>query len=337
MTKFLPAELLMKQHPDNRLTAARKEATDWWVRLDGQDITPQQYQLFSDWLDSDPLHVQAFDELTQLWGELDAVKPRMILPKVRHPKDTAKQASNWPQGVFSPFAVQGATGLALCCLLFWFSPLGFWLQADFYTGIGEMRSVQLSDGSKVHLNSDSALAVAIDGSSRQLELLKGEALFEVSPDRNRPFQVHAGHGTVTALGTAFNIRLTGERARVTVTEHSVAIKLDQDEQTTKLEEGQQLVFDNRHGIGETQLADTHAVTAWQRGKLVFQNQPLGEVIAELNRYHHGYLMISDAGIAQRRVNGVFRTDDPMAVLDALQTSLQLHSTRLSDYWVLIHR
>jgi transmembrane sensor len=83
--------------------------------------------------------------------------------------------------------------------------------------------------------------------------------------------------------------------------------------------------------------DTQAATAWQRGKLVFQNRPLGEVLAELNRYHHGYFTINDSAITQRRVNGVFRTDQPLAVIDALQNSLKLHSTRLGGYWVILHQ
>jgi transmembrane sensor len=214
------------------------------------------------------------------------------------------------------------------------------LRADFHTGYGEMRDIRLSDDSIVHLNSNSALAVHIDGSQRQLTLLQGEAWFEVSPDKARPFQVHAEHGTVTALGTAFNIRLRNSQTEVSVTQHSVAIDVEQAEGRALhavVGEGQQLVYDQQAGLGNIKTIDSRTVTAWQRGKLVFENQPLGEVMAELNRYHRGYLLISDDSIAQRRVNGVFRTDQPLAVIDALESSLSVHSTRINDYLILLHR
>jgi transmembrane sensor len=229
----------------------------------------------------------------------------------------------------------------MCCLVLWlFSPLPILLRADFHTGYGEMRDIRLSDGSIVHLNSNSALAVSIDGNQRQLTLLQGEAWFEVSPDSNRPFQVHAEHGTVTALGTAFNVRLRGSQTEVSVTQHSVVIDTEQDDGQALhaiVSEGQQLAYDPQTGLGNVKAIDSQVVTAWQRGKLVFQDQPLGEVIAELNRYHRGYLLVNDDSIAQRRVNGVFRTDQPLAVLGALESSLQLHSTRINDYFILLHR
>jgi transmembrane sensor len=229
----------------------------------------------------------------------------------------------------------------MCCLALWlFSPLPILLRADFYTGYGERRDLALNDGSVVHLNSNSALAVHIDSKQRQLTLLKGEAWFEVSPDKSRPFQVHAEHGTVTALGTAFNIRLRNSLAEVSVTQHSVAIDVEQAEGQalhTVVKEGQQLVYDQLAGLGNIKAIDAQTVTAWQRGKLVFENQPLGEVMAELNRYHLGYLVISDNSIAQRRVNGVFNADQPLIVLGALESSLQLHSTRINDYLILLHR
>lgn len=327
----------MKQASDPRPSATIKtQATDWWIRLDSGEFDQQQYQSFQHWLNADPSHAIAFADVTKLWGELDALKPLFAARAASRQKPRTIQ-SRWISTRFSPRFAHWSTGLAVCCLLFWLSPLGLPLRADFHTGVGEIRRIQLSDGSSVTLNSDSALSVSIDAGVRNLDLLQGEALFQVSPDKNRPFRVHAGNGSVTALGTAFNIRLGTRGTEVTVTEHSVEVTLDRGMQASRLEEGQSLTFDSRHGIGAAQIADTGAITAWQRGKLIFQDKSLGEVIAELNRYHHGYLLISDVSIAQRRVNGVFNTRDTLAVLDALQASLQIKSTRIGDYLILLHR
>lgn len=324
----------MPPQSDTNPTIIQSEATAWWVQLDSDQTNPQQIAAFRHWLKQNPAHQTAFDKVTQLWGELDAIKTLPIHSPNQYLLDNCLNRRQHPF-YFSRF-LQYSSALALCCFLAWISPLGLYLQADFHTDAGEMRTINLSDGSTVHLNSNSALSVSMSSNSRQLSLLKGEAWFVVSPDKNSPFQVHAESGTVTALGTAFNIRLHDDSAEVTVTEHSVAIALDQ--QTTRLEQGQRLTYSKQHGINAAQPVDTNLATAWQRGKLIFQNQALGEVIAELNRYYsHGALFISDDSIAQRRVNGVFRTDKPLAVIDALESALQLHSTRIGDYLIVLHR
>ncbi len=310
-------------------TAIKAAANAWWVRLDSDTVSARERDEFTRWLAADPQHRQAFDAVAALWGELDAIKHRVAKPEIMTAK-TPLLHRLW-----------AVPALAMCCLMLWlFTPLPIVLRADFHSGYGEIRDIRLSDGSVAHLNSNSALAVHIDDSRRQLTLLQGEVWFEVSPDSTRPFRVHAEHGTVTALGTAFNIRLRDGQAEVSVTEHSVAVEVEQAQgraQHAVVGEGQQLVYDSKAGLGDIKTIDSRTVTAWQRGKLVFQDRPLAEVIAELNRYHRGYLLISDSSIAQRRVNGVFRTDQPLAVLGALESSLPVHSTRINDYLILLHR
>ncbi|MDD1619984.1 MAG: FecR family protein [Methylococcaceae bacterium] len=309
--------------------AIKAAARDWWTRLDSDTASARDRAEFDRWLAADPLHKQAHDQLCSLWGELDAIKIRVAKPAAIAPKNALWR---WQWAVPT---------LAMGCLALWlFSPLSVLLRADFHTGFGETRDIRLSDGSTAHLNSDTALAVRIDDGQRQLTLLKGEAWFEVSPDKARPFQVHAEHGNITALGTAFNVRLRDSRTEVSVTQHSLAVDVEQAHGPALhavVDEGQQVVYGSQTGLSAPQNIDTQAVTAWQRGQLVFENRPLGEVVAELNRYHRGYLLINDAEITERRVNGVFRTDQPLAVLDALEISLKLHSTRVGDYLVLLHR
>ncbi|MFZ2452498.1 MAG: FecR family protein [Methylovulum miyakonense] len=313
----------------DRRTAIRNAATAWWVRLDADADDSSQQDAFQQWLAEDPAHAAAFAEISRLWGELDALKPQVptLGLAATNPKIRTRRSQSIRK--YAPLA------MAATVLWFCFSPLWVWLQADYQSPVGVSRSIHLNDGSTVVLNSDSALAVNINAQTRELNLLKGEAWFQVSPDPGRPFRVHAGEGTVTALGTAFNIHVGEGRTEVTVTEHRVAVLLDSGISTANLQQGERVVY-SRQAISLAEAVDTQAAIAWQRGKLVFQNLPLGEVLAELNRYHHGYFTITDSALAQRRVNGVFRTDQPLAVLDALQSSLKLHSTRLGSYWVILH-
>lgn len=314
----------------DRRTAIHDAAINWWVRLDAEANDSSQQLAFQQWLAENPAHAAAFAEISNLWGELDALKPPV--PTLGRVASNSKTRTRRSQTIrkYAPLAMAAAV------LLFCFNPLWLWLQTDYQSPVGTNRTIHLNDGSTVVLNSDSALAVNINSQTRELSLLKGEAWFQVSPDPARPFRVHAGDGSVTALGTAFNIHVGEGQTEVTVTEHRVAVLLDSDISTTHLQQGERVVY-SRQAISPAEAVDTQAATAWQRGKLVFQNRPLGEVLAELNRYHHGYFAITDSALAQRRVNGVFRTDQPLAVLDALQNSLKLHSTRLGGYWVILHQ
>lgn len=315
-------------NPNTDKTIIQEQATAWWVRVDSGDLSKAEQVEFLQWQKAHPAHRVAFEEVCRLWGELDELKSHRKPAKLPLAAPVKKSFWNWQYGT--------ALLATACLLLLLVNPLSILLRADFSTGIGETRKLQLADGSSVYLNSDSALAVNITPTSRQLNLLKGEAFFNVSPDRERPFSVLAGKGTTTALGTAFNIRNLAEGAEISVTEHSVAVSFNGDTPAI-VSEGQRVSYAENTGPGRPSEVDAHSVTAWQRGKFIFQNKPLGEVIAELNRYHRGLLRITDSGIVDQRVSGVFRIDQPLIVVNALEKSLNLHSTRLTDYVVLLHR
>lgn len=314
--------------PDNIKT----QASAWWVRMDSGTMDGNEQAQFEAWVNANPAHRQAFDQVNLIWQELDAIKDRLAAampPPARKPSR------------FNPWQWGTALLAAIYLLFVVAQPINIWLHADESTGIAEMRTVQLVDGSTAQLNSETALSINITYTGRELTLLKGEAQFKVAPDPKRPFKVRAGNGVTTALGTAFNIHHSKASTEVTVTEHSVSVQLDKDAENSiapiTLANGQQVAYNPDNGLGVITNADTQLTTAWQRGKLVFQGKPLGEVIAELNHYHRGYFLIADPTIANRRVNGVFSTDKPIAALDTIEKSLGLRSNRLSHYLVLLHR
>ncbi len=314
--------------------SVKAEARAWWVKLDDGSDDPELLAQFERWLAADAAHLEAYRRLELLWRDLDELEHR----PASSPGDFLHK---WRKPVPSKIWLRARLPLALAAslALWWLSPWSLGLRADFHTGFGEVRDIELSDGSVAHLNSNSALLVQFGAGQRRLTLLRGEALFEVSPDPAKPFQVQAGNGLITALGTAFNVRVDGDKVEIGVTEHRVALDLQGGSglQHDVLVEGEQAMFSRENGIGPARAVDKLAATAWRRGKLVFQNRSLGDVIAELNRYHRGLLLIGDASLAERRVNGVFRTDQPLAVLATLESSLHIHSTRVGDYLILLHR
>jgi len=224
-----------------------------------------------------------------------------------------------------------AVAVAALVAVLGFDSLSILWLADYRTGAGETKVVTLADGTRVHLDARTAVAVDFSARHRGVRLLDGEAWFEVARDSSRLFTVSAGGETITALGTAFDVATERARTEDTVTAHRVAVAANGVRKT--LDKGQQASFGPSLALGPPRKVE--AATAWRRGKLMFQDQPFGEVVAHLARYHHGYVFVTDAATRARRVSGVFRTNDPPAALRALVRSLGLRATWLTDYLVLI--
>lgn len=305
---------------------ARQEAAEWYFRRDAGALSAEEDAQFQLWF-AVPAHRRAYEELAATWAALGTI-PRTKTPLPARPPV-------W----------RGRTGLAGAALaaaivLALIIPQSGWFllwQADAATAIGETREVTLADGSIVTLNTDSAIAIAYDTSERRIRLLRGEALFTVAKDAGRPFTVETQGGTAQALGTAFTVRDEDDGATVAVVESRVAVRYPANAAgTVTVSPGEAVSY--AHGrLGPVEPVDIDELTAWRRGKLIFVDRPLGEVIDELNRYHRGRLQIIDPAIRSHRVSGVFSTGDPLAVVDALETSIGLHSTRLTRYLVLLHR
>jgi transmembrane sensor len=314
------------------LAELQEQARHWWVRVHSGTMDTIEQSQFQFWLNANPLHKSAFEDINSLWRELDGIKG--LIDNVESTtKPKPRRTVRWQ------WAIPALAACLLVAVLYPSASIKF--RADESTDIAETRTVHLADGSTVQLNSETALSINITKTTRELNLLQGEAQFKVSPDPNRPFKVRAGNGIVTALGTAFNVRHNRQSAEVTVTEHKVAVKLDgnpanQDTETI-VAQGQQVAYDPDNGLSAVKTVDTRIATAWQRGKLVVQDKPLSEVLAELNHYHRGYFIVSDPAIAQHRINGVFNTDNPIAALNAIEKFQHLHSNRISHYLVLLHR
>jgi transmembrane sensor len=211
------------------------------------------------------------------------------------------------------------------------------LQADAYTATGETRTVALDDGSSVILNTASAIAVDYSRSVRRVRLLRGEAVFTVAKDASRPFLVDADGGEARALGTAFAVRRNDGGATVTVIESRVGVSYPRGiSPGVELSPGEAVRYSTA-GLGRVRAVDADTETAWRRGKLIFVDRPLGSVVAELNRYHSGRIQITDDSIGGHLVSGVFDTGDSVRALDAIESSLGLHSTRVTNYLILLHR
>jgi transmembrane sensor len=213
------------------------------------------------------------------------------------------------------------------------------VSTQYRSAMGERRTVDLPDGSVVHLNTNSTISVTYTDDQRHVDLERGEVWFQVSPNKQRPFHVDAGEARITAVGTAFNIYLDNNSTDVTVTEG--VVEVSDIGQTDRRLRAAELLLENQRlitGIDGWELSSSDDVSkqmAWQRGELVAEEMPLPAVIEQLERYKQTRIIIADPNVAALTVSGVLQLDQPEASLSAIAVSLDLQITPLSDTSVLL--
>ncbi|TAJ84773.1 FecR family protein [Reyranella sp.] len=324
------------------------EAATWVIRLGRGPLPDDERHEFDRWLGEDYRHRAAFERARSTWAELGELR--------RAPGKLLDDVTSSPQPSFVPSAGRRLTpavmrrAMAAMVLvivgmglgLFWFGDPLLLLEADYRTLPGENRSVTLADGSLVQLNAASALVVRFDGRERRVELLAGEAYFTVAPrteNETRPFVVVAANGTATALGTEFLVDRDREGADVTVVEHQVEISATTTREkraSIVLSPGQSVRYDRTSGIGNAREVNLQRATAWRRGELVFDKARLSDVVAELNRYRRGRIIISDGSLADRRVSGFFRTDELDGALASMTRELGARALNLPPFLTVLY-
>ncbi len=300
-----------------------EEAAGWVARLQSSDATEGDRAQFQAWLGRDDAHQSAFEEFQTLWADLKQVS----LPSERQQK---RRLSNVAK-------VGNAVGL---CVVIGLSAslyrMGFVdrFRADHYTTVGEVRSLTLEDGTRVALNTDTAIAIRFSDGERRVELLRGEAFFDVAANPEKPFLVADDDITATAIGTRFGIRTatSGLASDVQVQEGRVEVRSSNDNAMLKAGETASLSAD---GALSVEKADVANAVAWKDGHLVFSGQPLRDVLATLERYRPGNIAVLGEDTAQLRVSGVFNLNDTDDALRVLEQNLPVRVTYLTGALVLV--
>ncbi|MBD9357065.1 FecR domain-containing protein [Methylomonas sp. EbA] len=234
---------------------------------------------------------------------------------------------------------QSLTLAAACCAMLAVTltalyPPAFW-RADYSTGKGEQRSVTLADGSRVMLNTGTALAIHFDAGLRRVELLAGEAFFEVAKNPQQPFVVAAAGSEVRAVGTAFAVKLQSEQTQVELVEGIVEIQDEGQQHYERLAVGQSASID-ANGIALKHAGHPDGMALWRAGYLQFDGLPLRDAIAQINQYRPGRVVLLNTALADKRISGLFRLDaldQAIASLNAAIPALQIVS--ITPYLVVL--
>lgn len=300
-----------------------EEAARWVARLQSADATDQDWRDLQLWLDRDPAHQAAYDEFKNLWADLKDVSI---------PSDRLKNLRMSRRAAASSIVSIGIIAILSITLY----RMGFidHMRADHYTLVGEVRSVTLADGSRVDLNTDSAIIVRYSQGERKIQLLRGEAFFEVARNPERPFVVDESSLKATALGTQYSVRAASDDSLGTVRVEHGRVEVTSRQQQVLLEAGEAANLTAKGGFALTK-ADVANETAWRTGKLVFSGQPLREVLVTLERYRRGRILVLDNAAADQQVSGIFDVKDTDQALRVLEENLPVSVTHLTGLVVVV--
>lgn len=328
------------------------QAIDWLVKLRDDQLDDSDLDAFAEWLRQAPEHGEAFAAAEQLFNDMVSTSatpaPTETASTAVHALETAKVMPLRRQAAKSakPRWLAPAIGIAAA----WLLAVGLVMPkqshpfsdyfSDYRTQTGELREIQLSDGSHLLLNTNSSVSVDFDTDSRRIVLHHGQVRFTVAKDAQRPFEVIADHLSVRALGTVFEVyKHDDAETRVIVQEHAVAAAIadrDGPSGSVKIGEGQQLHYKPGQPLPQPEPTKLDQATAWQQHRLLINDRPLLELITELERYRLGRIFLADPELKQLRVSGVFSMDNPESTLTTLSQVLALKQTRIGP-WVVLHR
>lgn len=318
-----------------------QEAADWLAKLDGGNLSHAQRTALRAWLSQDPEHARALKCLAAIWSDMDELLNET--PPAQRPGDA---------GLFSLLFGRRWLTASLATLCLGLVALFVWrlvpmdapasLEMSFHsTGVGKQQVEQFSDGSSAHLNTDSMIEAEYSASRRIVRLLRGEALFDVTPDPARPFIVYAGDTRVQAIGTRFIVRLTSENIVVTVTDGRVQLSkraanehrapAGREQEVIVVRAGEEVEVDNKMAPPEPKEVQDEELKrrlSWLNGQLVFNNERLEQVIEEISRYVPDQIVIDDPDLRDVLISGRFQIGDTDALLEAIEVSFNVQASHV---------
>ncbi|HTD03876.1 FecR family protein [Undibacterium sp.] len=302
--------------------AARTEemAARWLLRREEVDWSEQDQAHLEAWLDVAVENKIAYWRLEHGWRRADR------LAALRRPPEEYAHRSV----IRRPWRIAAAVVPVFASLILVFAmlpSLRFWNNDSYATPVGGRQIAQLSDGSKVELNTATTLRTAVNNKTRNVWLDAGEAYFEVAHDPARPFVVHAGSDTVTVLGTKFSVRRKDDQLVVAVYDGRVQVDNSAAPAGTKptiVTKGEVVLAEKASTLAtSTPAAKLDAMLGWRRGLVTFDQSTLAEVASEINRYNRKQLVIADPAVAQIRIGGSFEPSNVAALARLLHQAYGL--------------
>lgn len=311
----------------------RAEAVEWLMRIEAAPHDAALRAKLDAWLIESERHRAAYAAVERVWRLSSSLEPKAeVVPAEATPVDYVGEARRvkhpWRRA-----AVVTIGAIAAGLALFFLPAVQLHLEADHLTGVAEQRVLTLEDGSEVALDAGSAIAVRYVASRREVDLLSGQAFFEVSPNRERPFVVNARGVAVTVTGTAFNVGTSDTGVTVAVQSGNVDVT-GKRAMSVSLTRGDRLRVSGEGKIAKGQVA-ADDVASWRGRQLVVYDMPVREIVEQLGRYRHGAILFRDSAIAERLVTGMINLQRPNEALQALVDLQQGSLVEITPYLSII--
>jgi transmembrane sensor len=299
------------------------EAADWAARLDRGPLPPEQEAAFHDWLHQDVRCMGAFGRMRAL--ALTTERARALGPDF-------DPATFVPSPIPSRRAILQVGGAIAATALVGVATTWEILRhrGRFSTGKGETKVVALKDGSVVTLNTASEILVNYSDQLRSVELIRGEALFDVAKNKARPFVVGAGDTNVRVVGTSFTVRhFDATPVQVLVREGIVEVfKPTGGAKPIRISANTMAVApldDADIAARPVPVAQLHRAMAWREGQIAFEGETLAQAAAEFSRYSDTRIVIDDPALAREEIAGLFKATDPVGFAQTIAISLNAHA------------
>lgn len=332
----------MESTPDSAHLQASIEASEWLIRLQEDLHDPVVQAEFHAWISAAPANRAAWAETRALAQFALSLEPSRNADAATSDGvgDRRQTGSRIPAAaIVQPMrrwaAYAGALAVAACLALVFGPGLVIRLQSDMITDVAESQQLELPDGSRVTLAAASAIAVSFSADERHVNLLQGEAFFEVRRDPARPFRVMTEDVTTSVVGTNFDVRRDSSGVAVAVQEGVVEVSYSDGsrKQAERLMPGQSVRWSWR---GQLTRADVPPglVATWRQGQLVLHDQLLGDAVDQFRRYYKGTIVLADSALAGKPITGAYNLSDPE---EALRAMARVHGARVRQItpWMIV--
>lgn len=312
-------------------------ALDWLLQLQSAPADRPLRDRFDAWRRADARHGEAFVRLTKLWGmpELDTATNELAkaddrIVVLRQPAPSVSRSASllrWAGAIAATILLVAGIQQYPRLMIRW--------QADHMTQTGEKETIDLPDGSRLTLNTASAVALDFENGKRTVSLLQGEAFFEVIHDAAHPFTVAGHFSEVEVKGTRFSVKTDDGEDLVVLQQGAVQVtQLPERLEMAYLDPGEAVTV-TATSLATVQAIDTDSSLAWLEGRIVFSERPLASVIADLERYYPGRIIIADDRIGKVTVSGNYRLTDPEGTIRSLAAAAGAGVTKLPGQFLIL--
>ncbi|TNE64268.1 MAG: DUF4974 domain-containing protein [Alphaproteobacteria bacterium] len=323
----------------NRHLDVDTQAAQWAARMLSGEMTADESMALERWRKEDDGNTRSLEQLVDMVDALDAAGEAMLEANFIAELEEQSSASLSRRRFLGMSGMAAGIAAAAVTGMIFYSPAP---TREYYeTRKGQRSTVYLSDGSVVQLNTDSRVSALVGGDVREVTIERGEAFFDVKRDESRPFRVFAGDTQVQVLGTRFGVRMGASSNLVCVLSGLVAVGQRGDtagavQEMALLHAGERVVHNLSARSATVETFDTGRAFAWRTGKARYNETPLADVVADLNRYFRSPLEIADDELAVLPVTGTFTLNDQDTVVDALESAFSLMAVRRADGVILLY-